>query len=96
MSLISLFAFLNMAIYILLSFRSSFPLYFTIFVVTVFVLPAIYLFLELTGYREKSWKFWQSLPILGHMSLCALCLLWIGYLLPKALLPAIRKEYEKN
>lgn len=95
MSFISLIAFYNMTGYILLASKLSSPSYSIIIVMNVLVITPIIIFLDFAGYKDKIWKFWQSLPILGHKILCVICLFWIFFSL-KALLPAIKKDYEKN
>ena len=96
LSITLLFAFFNMVIYILLALKAGFPIYAMTIILNGFVLPTIFLFLELSGYREILWKLWKSFPALVHIGLCIISFFWILFLAPKALLPAIRKDYDKS
>jgi len=95
-SMTGLFAFLTLAGYILLASKLSFFIYVLVIVVVVLVLPTILVFLDLSGYRETIWEFWQSLSLSVHKGILLISLFWVCFLVVKALLPTIRKEYERN
>ena len=90
-----LFVFINLCLYILLALESNFPIYVTIIISNLFLATAA-LFLELSGLREKLWSVWRSWPTAIHKIICGICVFWIGLLSFKALIPAIKKDYEKH
>lgn len=90
-----LYVFINLSLYIFLALKPSFPIYIAMIVLNI-LWVAIALFLELSGARKKLWKTWKSLPIIVHKIICGICGFWIGFLSLKALIPAIKKDYEKN
>lgn len=90
-----LFTFVNLSLYIFLAFKSGFPIYF-IMIISSLTLPTFAIFLELSGIREKLWNIWKSWPVVVHKIICGICAFWIGFLSFKALIPAIKKNYEKN
>lgn len=94
-SLFLLLCFFNVTIYIFLSFKFDLGAYY--FVVCLGILLAsLALPFELTGGRDKVWKLWSSFPTNVHKLLCLLLLFWTGFLVKKALLVTIKKNYEKN
>lgn len=95
LSIASLFACYHLFLYILLALEPGFQIYAAI-VISNFVLIFTSLFLEFSGLREKIWKQWKAWPVVAHKIICGVCAFWIGALSLKALLPAIKKDYEKN
>lgn len=90
-----LFAFLNITTYVVLAQVESFHLYVVMFISNCFVLPSLFLFLELSGYRKTIWSFWKSMPLFTHRGVCLFCFFWIVIAL-NGLIPVIRKDYEKR
>jgi len=95
-SIITMLAFYNLSLFIFLAFKSSFIVYAVMIISNFIILPSVFLFLELSGYREKLWNKWKKFPLKIHKFICAICVLWIGVLSLKALIPALKKSYEKN
>lgn len=96
-SFVLIFAFVNLSSYVgLARVELSLPAYAVLIIFNVLILPPCLLFLELSGYKEKLWNFWKSIPLIVHQGSCFLCLFWIGFISFKSLMPIIKKEYEKN
>ena len=93
----SIFAFANLSVYIgLAQIELNFPSYSIMMVLNVVILPSLFLFLELSGHRENLWNFWKSMPSFIHKAICFLCAFWISFISLKSLIPAIKKDYERN
>lgn len=86
----------SLILIIILGLRINFSIYIIAFIFNCFFLPGIIIFLDRTGNKEKIWELWESFPILFHKLICAICLLWGGIIFYKALIPLLRKDYEKN
>jgi len=98
LSIALVYGFINLSSYILLvvKIETNFNIYSIFIIMNVVILPTLFFFLELSGHREKIWKFWKNLPIFVHKIVCIFCLFWIGYVSWKSLVPAIKKDYERN
>lgn len=62
-------------------------------------MPSVFLFFQLSDYGKLVWKFWVSFPDIVHKSICMISLIWIFWsvvLSKKAILLALKKDYEKN
>ena len=96
-SCVSVFAFVNLSAYIgLAQIELNFSTYTIMLIFNTFVIPSLLLFLDRSGYGEDLWNFWKSIPLRVHKGICFLCLFWIGYISFKGLVPAIKKDYERN
>lgn len=93
----SIYAFVNLSAYTgLAQLELSFPAYAIMMVFNIVIFPSFFLFLELSEYRGRLWNFWKSIPLAVHKGICFLCLFWITFISLKGLIPAIKKDYERN
>lgn len=95
LSLSLLLCFFNTTIYILLSLSLGLSIY-SLVVYLGILLASLALPFELSGGRDKAWRLWSSFPTNVHKLLCLILLFWTGFLVKKALLTTIKKNYEKN
>jgi len=96
-SCVSVFAFFNLSTYVgLAQIELNFPTYAVMIIANVVIIPSVLLFLDRSGYGEDLWSFWKSIPLFIHKGICFLCLFWISFISLKGLIPAIKKDYERN
>jgi hypothetical protein len=87
-----IYAFFNIIFFIFLTLKFDFISY-SVLVITNIFLTVVLCFLELSGCGKSIWKLWVSIPSIFHKLICLVCLGWISYIVPKALMPAIKEDY---
>ena len=97
LSFYTTYAMLTFLIVVLVKLKSiTFP-YFVFFVIFNFVLAFIVMpIFDVTGINKKLWKFWNNLMSLNHHKyLTLISILGISFIAWKALIPVLKKEYDK-
>ena len=95
LSVVLLFSNMTLCFVIFPVLKLNFNIYYTIVIINLVVIPAIFLYLEFTGTREKLWAKWKSVPTIIHIIICGICILG-GFFLLYTTFPGMKKIYEKN
>jgi hypothetical protein len=91
----SLLIFVNLTVFVIVGYAFNLRLYAIGILGPLLFWPAFSLLIEETKYGKKIKRRWFGFPKNVHKGITLFCLLWSGYLIVKAVLPLIKKDYDE-